>query len=199
MTIERHCGVHRKCRQLPKPPLRPCPTAERRCDGPLPPAIERRRTRKSESPSQPRPFAKTLCRRIPASTILFWRPNPHGGRGKRTAMATKDSVTRWIGELQGGDQDAAAPLWEHYFRRLVGLARKKLRNAPRQAAADEEDVALSAFDSFCRGAQRGQFRELENRGNLWRLLVTLTARKAFDQVREGNAQKRGGGAVRTES
>ena len=64
------------------------------------------------------------------------------------------SVTQWINRLKAGDPDAAQKLWERYFRRLVGLARKKLRSAPRRAA-DEEDVALSAFDSFCRNAEAG--------------------------------------------
>src|SRR5262249_7041587 len=70
----------------------------------------------------------------------------------------------------------------------------KLGDAPRRAA-DEEDVALSAFDSFCRGARRGRFPHLDDRDNLWRLLVTITARKAFDQVRDERCEKRGGGAV----
>jgi DNA-directed RNA polymerase specialized sigma24 family protein len=107
-------------------------------------------------------------------------------------------VTRWIGQLQAGDPGAAQHLWERYFRRLVGLARKKFRDAPRQAA-DEEDAALSAFDSFCRGARRGRFPRLDDRDNLWRLLVTLTTRKALDRVREARTQKRGGGAVSGES
>jgi hypothetical protein len=34
---------------------------------------------------------------------------------------------------------AAQELWERYFRRLVGLARKRLKGTPRQAA-DDEDV-----------------------------------------------------------
>ena len=49
-----------------------------------------------------------------------------------------------------------------------------------RVAADEEDVALSAFDSFCRGAQRGRFPQLDDRDNLWRLLVVITSRKAVD-------------------
>ena len=113
-------------------------------------------------------------------------------------MASKGSVTRWVKQLEAGDQGAAQQLWERYFRRLVGLARKKLRDAPRRAA-DEEDVALSAFDSFCRGLRRGVFPQLADRNHLWRLLVTLTARKAFDQVRDERTQKRGGGAVSGES
>ena len=109
-------------------------------------------------------------------------------------MSPKGSVTRWLGPLQAGDPAAVRQLWERYFRRLVGLARLKLRSTPRRAA-DEEDVALSAFDSFCRNAARGRFPELLDREGLWRLLVVVTARKAAHLVRDQGRQKRGGGAV----
>src|SRR5262245_39441729 len=109
-------------------------------------------------------------------------------------MSSEQSVTQWLERLQAGDQAAAQPLWERYFHRLVGLARAKLQGAPRRAA-DEEDVALSAFDSFCRGAERGHFPRLVDRDNLWRLLVTLTVRKAARLARDEQCAKRGGGAV----
>src|SRR5262245_32352310 len=109
-------------------------------------------------------------------------------------MSSEQSVTQWLERLQAGDQAAAQPLWERYFHRLVGLARAKLEGTPRRAA-DEEDVALSAFDSFCRGAERGHFPQLADRDNLWRLLVTITVRKAYHLARDEQAQKRGGGAV----
>ncbi len=108
-------------------------------------------------------------------------------------MASDGSVSCWIGPLQAGDQAAAQELWERYFRRLVGLARKQLRGTPR-AAADEEDVALSAFDSFCRGAEAGRFPNMNDRHNLWRLLVVLTLRKASHLRRHQGRQKRGGHA-----
>ena len=44
---------------------------------------------------------------------------------------TGNSVTQWISALKQGDQSAAHGLWEAYFRRLVGLARARLRDAPR--------------------------------------------------------------------
>src|SRR5262249_32214990 len=65
--------------------------------------------------------------------------------------------------------------------------------------ADEEDVALSAFDSFCQGAEQGRFPQLTDRDNLWHLLVTLTARKAVDLVRAEGRLRRGGGKVLDES
>ena len=73
-------------------------------------------------------------------------------------MASQDdgSVTRWIGDLKAGGDSAAQHLWERYFHRLVHLARARLRAARRVGAVeDEEDAALSAFDSFCRGAAAG--------------------------------------------
>ena len=113
-------------------------------------------------------------------------------------MRPDASVTQWIDRLKAGDPDAAQKLWERYFRRLVGLARKKLRAAPRRAA-DEEDVALSAFDSFCRGAEQDRFPQLHDRLDLWQLLVLLTARKALDLAQHERRQKRGGGAVLDEA
>jgi DNA-directed RNA polymerase specialized sigma24 family protein len=113
-------------------------------------------------------------------------------------MSSPGSVTQWIGQLKAGDQNAAQKLWEGYFQRMVGLARKKLQGTPRRAA-DEEDVALSAFDSFCRGAEQGRFSRLEDRHDLWQLLFLLTARKAFDLRQHESRKKRGGGEVRGES
>jgi DNA-directed RNA polymerase specialized sigma24 family protein len=94
-------------------------------------------------------------------------------------MSSIGSITRLFNRLQQGEQDNAQRLWELYFRRLVGLARRKLGDLPR-GAADEEDVALSAFDSFCRGAERGRFPHLADRDDLWQMLMLITARKASD-------------------
>jgi DNA-directed RNA polymerase specialized sigma24 family protein len=102
---------------------------------------------------------------------------------------SEGSVTRWIDELKAGNPRGAQKLWERYFQRLVGLARKKLQGA-RRGVADEEDVALSAFDSFCRGAEAGRFPQLDDRHNLWHLLVVLTVRKAGRLVRDEGRQKR---------
>src|SRR4051794_31330083 len=107
-------------------------------------------------------------------------------------MDPDGSVTRWIGELKRGDRAAAPPLWETYFHRLVALARDRLRGTSRRAA-DEEDVALCAFDSFYRRAERGQFPELRDRDDLWKLLFVITARKAADQARR-EARQPGRGA-----
>jgi RNA polymerase sigma factor (sigma-70 family) len=109
-------------------------------------------------------------------------------------MSPEGSVTRWVTALKGGDAAAAQPLWERYHRRLVELARQKLR-ASRRREADEEDVVQSAFHSFFRGLARGRFPQLNDRDNLWRLLVVITAHKALDQLAYERSKRRGGGTV----
>ena len=109
-------------------------------------------------------------------------------------MPTPASVTTWIEQLKAGDAAAAAPLWQGYFRRLVGLARQRLGAAPR-GVADEEDVALSAFASFCRAAAQGRFPRLDDRDDLWQVLMMLTARKAINLIERECSQKRGGKRV----
>jgi RNA polymerase sigma factor (sigma-70 family) len=113
-------------------------------------------------------------------------------------MSTSDEVTVWIGKLCDGDGQAAQEIWNHYFERLTYFARKKFEGLPCRVA-DEEDVALSALNSLCRGAAAGRFPQLADRQDLWRLLVTIAARKVCAQMRRQRADKRGGGKVRGES
>ncbi len=104
-------------------------------------------------------------------------------------MSSDGSVTGWLDLLRAGDQVAAQQLWERYYRELVSLARKKLGNLPRRAA-DEEDVALSAFDSFIRRAEQGRFPRLEDRDDLWQLLVVITTRKSIDLIHHEGRERR---------
>jgi len=113
-------------------------------------------------------------------------------------MTSNGSVTMWIGELKEGNSDAAQQLWERYFRKMVRLARARFRDVPRRAV-DEEDVALNAFDSFCRGAAAGRFPQLSDRDNLWPLLVVITVRKVIDVRKHERTEKRGEGKVRGDS
>ena len=109
-----------------------------------------------------------------------------------------DSVTAWIGDLKDGHDEASEKLWQRYFGQLVGLAARRLGTAPRRIA-DEEDVAVSVFESLCRGAAAGRFKQLQDRDDLWKLLTAIAGMKAVDQIRRQTAQKRGGTNVRGES
>jgi len=105
-------------------------------------------------------------------------------------LADPGTVTVCVDRLRSGDQAAAQTLWERYFARLIGLARGKLGRPG--GIEDEEDAALSAFDSVCQGLGRGRFPDLADREDLWRLLVEITACKAFDQIERRQRKKRGG-------
>ena len=106
-------------------------------------------------------------------------------------MSTEGSVTTWLGLLREGNAAAAQELWQRYYARLVAVARERLRGASRRAA-DEEDVALSAFHSFCQAAAQNRFPRLGSRDDLWQVLVMLTARKACQERLRQSALKRGG-------
>ena len=90
--------------------------------------------------------------------------------------------------------DAVRALWERYFDRLVRLARVRLRNA-KSAMVDQEDVALSALKSFCRRAAAGQFPCLDDRQDLWRILMTIAARNAAGVFRRAGRCTQDGGAL----
>jgi DNA-directed RNA polymerase specialized sigma24 family protein len=76
----------------------------------------------------------------------------------------------------------------------MGLARSRMNSHERQVA-DEEDVVLTAFQSFLRRTHDGDYPDLQGRDELWRLLATITARKAATLVGREKCLKRGGGRV----
>jgi DNA-directed RNA polymerase specialized sigma24 family protein len=113
-----------------------------------------------------------------------------GRSGKRRDWGTRpmDSTTHWILQIAEGNRAAADELWRRYYQRLVEFARRRLRSAPR-GAADEEDIALSAFDSFYRAAEAGRFPDLQDSDGLWRLLITIAARKTANRLRHDHRLK----------
>jgi RNA polymerase sigma factor (sigma-70 family) len=113
-------------------------------------------------------------------------------------MPVSGSVSQWIDRLKAGDESAADHLWRRYYRRLLGLAHKKLGDAPRRVV-DEEDVVVKAFQSLFEGARQGRFPDLHDRHDLWHLILRITERKAYDQLRAQTRKKRGSGLVGGES
>ena len=113
-------------------------------------------------------------------------------------MPEHDSVSHWLEGLKSGESADVQRLWDRYFHRLVQLAGARLPSHVRRSF-DEEDIALSAFHSFCHRVGQGQFPQLTDRDDLWRLLATITSRKAIHFLRHQNRAKRGGGAVLGES
>jgi RNA polymerase sigma factor (sigma-70 family) len=110
-------------------------------------------------------------------------------------MDLGQDITFWLDRLKHDSATAAHVLWDGYFQQMVKIARQRL---PRHAVqiADAEDVALSAFKSFCLGVQQGRFEQLVRRDSLWPLLVAITANKAKQTRRWETRKKRGGDCKR---
>jgi RNA polymerase sigma factor (sigma-70 family) len=102
------------------------------------------------------------------------------------------SVTKLIQLLRSEDKTeremAALLIWRRYFRDLLELARNNLSKRVRRRA-DEEDVLQSMYKSFCLRQQRGEF-DLAGRDGLWKLLVTITLRKARNVAKAQGREKR---------
>jgi RNA polymerase sigma factor (sigma-70 family) len=101
-----------------------------------------------------------------------------------------DSTTYWLRQLKAGNRQAAQELWERYYWRIVQIARKRLNGRATTKVIDESDIAQSAFASFYRAAEQGRFPQLDDRSDLWRLLLVITRRKASRQLRRENCRKR---------
>ncbi len=107
-------------------------------------------------------------------------------------MSESHNVSHWIDLIKQGDSAAANRIWKLYFDRLVRAVRQRLYGQNR-AVSDEEDIVLSVFDSFYAAAEKGRFPDLADRDDLWRLLLTMSARKVVDKRRYDGRQRRGGG------
>lgn len=101
------------------------------------------------------------------------------------------SVSQWIEQVKAGEESAAAHLWQRYQPQLLDIARRKLNGG--RGPGDEEDVVVDALASFFQRTKGGRFPDLQDREGLWRLLVTITNRKAINQIAHENRQKRGSG------
>jgi DNA-directed RNA polymerase specialized sigma24 family protein len=103
-------------------------------------------------------------------------------------MPSADSVTIWIQQLKERERAAVQKLWEGYFPRLVRQAQRWLRRTPVKVV-DAEDIALSAFKSFCLRAEQGRFPKLFDRHDLWQLLVVIAYRKICNEVKHDATQR----------
>ena len=141
--------------------------------------------------------------RISPVGVPLWAnmTNKHdGARGPKNNSQTPHTgdVTLWLKSIERGDNEAAERLWKYCMPRLLKYSRRRLPQHLKRVL-DEEDVALSAFKSFCLAAADGGFPHLEGRDELWKLLLVIAGRKAQAHVRRETREKRGGGKVRGES
>lgn len=113
-------------------------------------------------------------------------------------MSNTHSISILIQQLHDEESEAVRQIVDNFIHRLVCEARRRLLNLPRRAA-DEEDVAMEAFEAFFDGVKKGRFAKLENRHDLWSILAMLAERRAIAVMRSETAAKRGGNSNRGES
>lgn len=99
------------------------------------------------------------------------------------------SVTVWLRQLAKGDQEAAQKLWDRYGPRLIQVARQRFRGAF-NAAGDEDDLVQSVFNALWKGANDGRYDAVQNRDELWWLLLTITRRSASNRKAYNDRLKR---------
>jgi len=107
------------------------------------------------------------------------------------------SVTIWIGGIKEGDDSLAQyQIVKRYWEKLAVLARNYLQTKfPQGRVHDENDALNKAFNTLFRRAKENRFPELNDRDELWRLLVVITKRKVQKNIRKESAQKQGGGNI----
>ena len=93
-----------------------------------------------------------------------------------------------IEQFQAGDSGAASTLFDRYVARLIALAKSRLCQGMRRRV-DPEDVVNSAYRSFFLRAADGDF-ELQESGDLWRLLAQITLNKVRRQAERDAAARR---------
>jgi len=106
------------------------------------------------------------------------------------------SITTWLKQVKAGDSAAAQRLWERYLSQLARVAQSRLAGSPQQVA-DAEDVVVVAFEKFLRYTRAGRFPRLDDRFDLWQVLLLVTDQVAIDQRRTFSAAKRGGFVTRS--
>lgn len=108
------------------------------------------------------------------------------------------SVTNLLAGVKQGDPAAQQELWDRYMKRLIRIVCTRIVSGKTQHS-DAEDIVVRAYQAFLSGVSDNRFQELNDRNDVWQILVMLTRRKAIERHRFDSAKKRGANNVRTES
>lgn len=123
------------------------------------------------------------------------------GRAWVDSQARSDftgSITAMLKRLPERDPDVFDRLFRFYLDSLRDLASRRLRNANRRVR-DEEDLAAEVLADFLMQGGDGLLPEMQSREDVLRMLAKRIRQRAINHVRDGKAQKRGGGLVAGES
>ena len=99
------------------------------------------------------------------------------------------SISQWVLRLKSGNPTATQAIWDRFYPKLVEAANKRLIKNP-DPATSGEDIAQSSFRNVCLGVLEGKYPQLENRDDLWKLLLVSMINRVRSHYRSINAQKR---------
>jgi RNA polymerase sigma factor (sigma-70 family) len=103
-------------------------------------------------------------------------------------MAEERQWREWLAAVRQRDPVAQQDFWKQYAGRLLRLADANLQQSLRRRV-DAEDVVQSAFRTFLRRVEDGQF-ELGDDQQLWSLLCAITLNKVRMQARFHSRHRR---------
>lgn len=109
-----------------------------------------------------------------------------------------NSVTEWIRNAARGDLESEANLFRRYMEPLARRAAGKLSTGEK-IVVDGEDLVGEVFMGFLQTLDKGGWKQLQNRQDLWTILLTIMDRRITDMRRKKNAEKRGSGREQGES
>jgi RNA polymerase sigma-70 factor (ECF subfamily) len=102
--------------------------------------------------------------------------------------APRDDFRDLMARLRGGDDAAAAAVFQEFVARLIRLTRSQLETWLRHKV-DPEDVVQSVYRSFFARYRAGQFT-VADWDSLWGLLAVITLRKCANQAEHWQAARR---------
>jgi RNA polymerase sigma-70 factor (ECF subfamily) len=100
-----------------------------------------------------------------------------------------------VDRCRQGDQVASQELFDRYVSRLITMVHRRM-SSQLSRRVDAEDIVQSAFRSFFVGVEKEKF-QIDQAGDLWRLLVVMSLNKLRRRVAHHRAAKRGMDAERS--
>lgn len=112
------------------------------------------------------------------------------------AELTKGSVSGWIAKMRQGDPAAIGQLVARYFQKIAQFAEGKLRRGIR-VIDDGEDIAISVLHTITRNSAKGKFPDLQDRDDLWFLMIVIAQHAVIDKKRTELRRERNAAPVHT--
>jgi RNA polymerase sigma factor (sigma-70 family) len=104
-------------------------------------------------------------------------------------------ITEYLKAFKAGDAARLNDILKAYWSQLVAHCEQRLSRKfkPQQ---EGQDFAIQAFHNLAEGVRRGRWPRLDNRNDLWQVLLQAANCRIKDFVRNQMAEKRGGSQQR---